>query len=266
MEISVLGSFTVHIDGVNATPTAVKQAKLLALLVMHRGRTISVKEGIQELWDADAPRSAGAAIHTYIRKLRELIASAQPGLDPKKIICTRPGGYLLNLDAGSVDCEEFERLADRGHRAVAMGDDTLAASRFRQALALWRGPALADLPTGPLLVIRQMELEERRRSALDRCISAELRLGRHFELLGELVAHAAGDRTHEALHAQLMLALYRAGRRVQALEVYRELRAELAGRLGLEPSPRVQALQRAILSSDGSLHREVGERAQGRTA
>ncbi|MCN9244838.1 AfsR/SARP family transcriptional regulator [Streptomyces sp. RY43-2] len=266
MEISVLGSFMVRIDGANVTPTAVKQAKLLALLAMRRGRTLSVTEGIQELWAEDAPRSAGAAIHTYIRKLRELIASARPGLDPKQIITTRPGGYMLGLGAGAVDCEEFERLAERGHRAVASGDDTLAASRFRQALALWRGPALCDLPTGPLLMIKQKELDERRRSALDRCISAELRLGRHYELLGELVAHAAGDRTHEALHAQLMLALYRAGRRVQALEVYRELRTELAGRLGLEPSPSIQALHRAILSSDGSLHREVSEHAVGRTA
>ncbi|MFB6825425.1 BTAD domain-containing putative transcriptional regulator [Streptomyces virginiae] len=266
MDVSVLGSFDVRISGVNATPTALKPAKLLALLSMSRNQPVSVAESVEELWAGDAPRTAGSAIHTYVRHLRELIATAEPQLDPKSVIRTRPGGYLLDLSAGEVDSEEFGRLAERGHRAVSLGDDALASSRFRQALALWRGRALADLPAGPILAIRKKELEERRRSALDRCISAELRLGRHYELLGELVAHAADDRTHEPLHAQLMLALYRAGRRVQALEVYRELRHELSSRMGLEPSPRIQALHHAILASDRSLQREPGARRESRTA
>ncbi|MCX5142763.1 MULTISPECIES: AfsR/SARP family transcriptional regulator [unclassified Streptomyces] len=266
MDVFVLGSFDVRISGARITPTALKPAKLLALLSMSRGQHVSLAECVQELWAGDAPRTAGAAIHTYVRKLRELIATAIPGVDPKTVICTRPGGYLLNLAPGGIDLEEFVRLAERGHRAAALGDDALAAGRFRQSLALWRGPVLADLPAGPILAIRKKELEEYRKTALDRCISAELRMGRHYELLGELVALAADDRTHEPLHAQLMLALYRAGRRVQALEVYRELRHELSSRLGLEPSPRIQALHRAILASDCSLQRETGERTPSRTA
>jgi DNA-binding SARP family transcriptional activator len=266
MDISVLGSFSVRISGADAAPTAVKPAKLLALLALNRGRTVPVTDCVRELWTGDEPRTACAAIHTYIRKLREMIAAGSPDRDPKSVISTRPGGYVLNVVPGRIDSEEFGRLAERGHQAFAAGDDTLAANRFRGALALWRGPVLADLPIGPVLTIHKRGLEERRKSAFDRCIDAELRLGRHYELLGELVAHAADDRTHEQLHAQLMLALYRAGRRVQALEVYRELRHELSSRLGLEPSPRIQALHQAILRSDGALHRYAGAGRETQTA
>jgi DNA-binding SARP family transcriptional activator len=238
---------------VDITPRATKQAKLLALLALGQGRSVSPDECIEELWSGKPPRSANAAIHTYIRKLRHLISAAKPNVDPKSVIVTRFGGYQLASE--SIDAEEFERLADQGHRSASAGDCIHAADRFRKALALWRGPVLGGLPTGPLLAVRQRELEERRKAALDRCIALELTLGRHYELLGELIAYAADDRTHEQLHAQLMLALYRAGRRAQALEVYRDLRQELSNRLGLEPSPRVQALQRAILTSDGTLQR-----------
>ncbi|THA29731.1 AfsR/SARP family transcriptional regulator [Streptomyces sp. A1547] len=255
MDISVLGSLLVHIKGVDVTPTATKQAKLLALLALHRGRLVSLTECTEELWAGQAPRSASAAIHTYIGKLRALATTGAPATDPRVVIVTRPGGYQLNPELTQVDSDEFERLAERGHRAVAAGDDAAAATRFRQALALWRGPALADLATGPLLTIRARELEERRRAVLDRCINAELRLGRHYELLGELFTHAAGDPTHEQMHAHLMLALYRAGRRVEALEIYRDLRNELSGRFGLEPSPHIHALYRAVLNSDQSLRR-----------
>ncbi|MGI5337087.1 AfsR/SARP family transcriptional regulator [Streptomyces sp. CA-181903] len=233
-----------------------KQAKLLALLALRRGQTVSPAECAQELWADQAPRSAGAALHTYIRKLRELVAAGIPDIDPKTVIVTRPGGYTLNPLSVQIDAEAFERLAERGHRAMAGGDDAVAAARFRQALALWRGPALSDLPRGPLLTIHAKELEERRRTALDRCISAELRLGRHYELLGELVAYATADPTHERLHAQLMLALHRAGRRVEALQVYRDLRRELTSRLGIEPAPHIRDLYRAILSADRSLQSE----------
>ncbi|MGI5403138.1 AfsR/SARP family transcriptional regulator [Streptomyces sp. CA-135486] len=254
MKISVLGSFEVRIPAGDITPTAVKQAKLFALLALHRGKTVSNDEVITELWAGNAPRSAGATVHTYVRKLRDVIARSAPHTDPKKLLLTRPGGYMLDLETGAVDSERFELLAQQGYRAHESGKEAIASDRFREALALWRGPALADLGAGPLLEIRRLELEERRRSVLDRCIDAELKLGRHYELLGELVAYVAENRTHEQLHAQLMVALYRAGRRVQALEVYRELRREMAVRLGLEPSPRIQALHRAILAADKPLH------------
>jgi DNA-binding SARP family transcriptional activator len=266
MEISVLGPFEAHISGVRVTPTAAKQAKLLALLALARGRTVALDESIRELWPGSAPRTATAAIHTYISKLREGLAAARPGIDPKSVLTTRPGGYALAAANYRSDCQEFERLAERGHRAAAAGDDAAASAQFRRALGLWKGTALSDLEAGPLLQRRRAELEERRKAAYERCVAAELRLGQHYELLGELVAHASADRTDEQLHAHLMVALYRVGRRVQALQVYRALRQQLAQQLGLEPSPGVQALHRAILAADRSLHHDGGAPLERRTA
>jgi DNA-binding SARP family transcriptional activator len=263
VDISVLGPFDVRISGSPITPTAAKPAKLLALLAIEKGRTVALDDCIRELWPRRAPRTANAAIHTYISKLREAVAAAAPGLDPKSVIATRPGGYVLTPHNWSSDQEEFERLAERGHRAAASADDAAASTQFRRALALWTGTALSNVEAGPLLQRRRAELEERRKSAYERCVAAELRLGRHYELLGELVAQASADRTDEQLHAHLMLALYRVGRRVQALQVYRNLRHQLVNELGLEPSPVVQALQRAILTADRSLH-QVGDAGQVR--
>jgi DNA-binding SARP family transcriptional activator len=254
VDISILGPFDARISGRRLTPTAAKPAKLLALLAVEKGRTVALDDCIRELWPGRAPRTANAAIHTYISKLRETLTTAAPGTDPKTVLRTRPGGYVLTPHTWSSDQEEFERLTERGHRAAAAGDDVAASAQFRRALALWKGTALSNIEAGPLLELRRAELEERRKTAYERCVAAELRLGRHYELLGELVAQATADRTDEQLHAHLMLALYRAGRRVQALQVYRNLRHQLVKELGLEPSPGVQALQRAILSADRSLH------------
>ncbi|MFI8890043.1 AfsR/SARP family transcriptional regulator [Streptomyces paradoxus] len=254
MDISILGPFEAHISGRRLTPTAAKPAKLLALLAVEKGRTVALDDCIRELWPGHAPRTATAAIHTYVSKLRETLAVAAPGTDPKSVLRTRPGGYTLTPHSWSSDQEDFERLAERGHRAASAGDDAAASTQFRRSLALWKGAALSNIEAGPLLELRRTELEERRKVAYERCVAAELRLGRHYELLGELVAQAAVDRTNEQLHTHLMLALYRAGRRVQALQVYRDLRRQLVKELGLEPSPGVQALHRAILSADRSLH------------
>ncbi|MFI2200752.1 BTAD domain-containing putative transcriptional regulator [Streptomyces sp. NPDC020192] len=263
MNISILGPFDAHVAGRRITPTAAKPATLLALLVVERGRTIALDDCIRELWPDRVPRTANAAIHTYISKLRETLTAAAPGMDPKTVLRTRPGGYLLTPHTWSSDQEGFERLTERGHRAAAAGDDAAASVQFRRALALWKGTALSSIETGPLLQRCRVELEERRKAAYARCVAAELRLGLHYELLGELVAQAAADRTDEQLHANLMLALYRVGRRVQALQVYRNLRHQMVTELGLEPSPGVRALQRAILNADSSPHL-VGNTAQDR--
>ncbi|MER5579010.1 AfsR/SARP family transcriptional regulator [Streptomyces massasporeus] len=266
MDICILGPFDARISGRRLTPTAAKPAKLLALLAVEKGRTVALDECIRELWPGRVPRTANAAIHTYVSKLRETLTAAAPGTDPKSVLRTRPGGYTLTPHTWSSDQEEFGRLAERGHRAAAAGDDAAASAQFRRALALWKGTALSNVEAGPLLELRRTELEERRKSAYERCVAAELRLGRHYELLGELVAQTAVDRTNEQLHAHLMLALYRVGRRVQALQVYRNLRHQLVKELGLEPSPGIQALQRAILSADRSLHHAWTPEQDRRTA
>ncbi|MEU6213369.1 AfsR/SARP family transcriptional regulator [Streptomyces sp. NPDC047023] len=165
----------------------------------------------------------------------------------KDILVTLPGGYLLNSGGGTLDVREFDRLAGTGYRAMDAGDFPGAARLLREALALWSGPAFADVPGGVQLDMETRRLEETRLCALDQRIEADLRLGRHRELLAELTVLVTRYRTHENLHGQFMLALHRSGRRGEALDVYQRLRATLVRELGLEPSVALRRLQRSIL-------------------
>lgn len=260
MDIGVLGPCQVTQGGVSVVPSAVKPRKALGLLALRPNQTVSVSALIEELWEGHPPRSVQTTLQTYVLQIRNLIGKALDrnprddlALGGKSVLITQPGGYLLDTHGGAVDAVEFERLAAHGHRAMAAGDHATASSRFRQALALWRGPALVDVPQGPLLEIEVTRLEESRMSILTQRIEADLRLGRHHEILGELAGLAAQHPTHEGLHAQLMLALYRAGRRSGALETYHRLRTMLSRELGLDPSPTLQELQLAMLASDPGL-------------
>ncbi|MCE7006200.1 AfsR/SARP family transcriptional regulator [Kibdelosporangium philippinense] len=253
MEIAVLGPLTVKAGSGEVIPTAAKPRKLLAMLAIHADDVVPIVELNEELWGNDIPRSASTTLQTYILNLRTLIASAMgsSSAQAKQILSTRPGGYALNTT--SVDVRDFERLTEAGHRAHQAREYELAADHFRQALALWRGPALVDVQLGPLLEGEVQRLTEARLCALDRRIDADLRLGRHHELIGELTGLVAKHRTHEGLHAHLMVALYRSGRRAQAMTVYRKMRTSLIDELGLEPSPSLRRLQQAILKSDVAL-------------
>jgi DNA-binding SARP family transcriptional activator len=271
MEIGVLGPLKVHDLAGPVTPTAAKPRKLLAMLAVHADEVVPVAALYEELWGSNIPRSASTTLQTYILNLRTLIAAAHggPAADAKRILETRPGGYMLNTQdaetqpkapAGAVDVRRFEQLAAAGHRAHQARDYLAAADKFRSALALWRGPALVDIQLGPMLEVEVHRLTEARLCALDRRIDADLRLGRHHELVGELSALVARHRTHEGLHAHLMVALYRTGRRGQAMDVFRRLHTCLVDDLGLEPSPGLRRLQHAILKSDPALGESKLER------
>lgn len=259
MDISVLGPCRVSHLGESVVPTAVKPRKVLAMLALHCDQVVSVGALMEELWGEHPPRSATTTLQTYILQLRNLIQAALAARpdgvaeSPKEILVTEGGGYLLDTQGGIVDVHEFERLSASGHRAMDAGDCAAASRRFREALALWKGPALVDVQTGPLLDVEVRHLEESRLSVLGQRMEAELRLGRHHEILGELAGLCAEHPLHESLQAQHMLALCRAGRRGSALEVYRRLRARTRADLGLEPSPAVRRLQQAILTSDPSV-------------
>lgn len=162
---------------------------------------------------------------------------------------TMPSGYLLASGGGLSDVRTFERLAGIGYRAMDAGDFPGAARQLREALELWSGTAFADVQAGEQLEMEIKRLEENRLCALDQRIEADLRLGRHRELLAELTVLVNRYRTHESLHGQFMLALYRSGRRGEALEVYQRMRATLVRDLGLEPSAGLQRLQRSILTA-----------------
>ncbi|MET9778711.1 AfsR/SARP family transcriptional regulator [Streptomyces sp. NPDC006367] len=262
MDIGVLGPFTTTQSGVPMQLTAVKPRKAFALLALHADQLVSVGSLIEELWGERPPRSVQTTLQTYILQLRYLIGDAlgAAGLGDqgaKSVLVTEPGGYRLDSQGGLIDAQEFDALAAAGYRAREQGDWFAASDYFSRALGLWRGPALADVQCGTLLEAEATRLDESRMSVLHGRIEADLRLGRHHELIGELSGLASRYPLHERLHEQLMLALYRAGRRSDALGVYRRLRAALNQGLGLDPSAGIEDLHRAVLDSSPSLDVEL---------
>ncbi|MFE2528300.1 BTAD domain-containing putative transcriptional regulator [Streptomyces sp. NPDC059382] len=251
MDIDVLGALDVRENGISITPTAPKPRQVLALLALHADQVVPVSALIEELWGGLPPRSARTTLQTYVLQLRALIATALEGSDtsrsPKDVLVTLPGGYLLSGGGGRSDVREFERLSGLGYRAMDVGDHPGGARLLREALGLWSGPAFADVQGGVQLDMEIRRLEETRLCALDQRIEADLRLGRHRELLAELTVLVSRYRTHENLHGQFMLALHRSGRRGEALSVYQRLRTTLVRDLGLEPSGALRRLQRSIL-------------------
>ncbi|MFD5632499.1 BTAD domain-containing putative transcriptional regulator [Streptomyces sp. NPDC127072] len=277
MQIDVLGILDVRENGVCIAPSAPKPRQVLALLALHADQVVPVSALIDELWAGRPPRSGRTTLQTYVLQLRDLItlaleqdtppapapvSAAVPGAAPavsaaapagrrsaKDVLVTAPGGYMLVSGGGSSDVREFDRLAGMGYRALDAGDVKDAARLLREALALWGGAAFADVQAGARLQMEAMRLEESRLCALDQRIEADLRLGRHRELLAELTVLTSRYRTHENLHAQFMLALHRSGRRGEALDAYHRLRTTLVRDLGLEPSARLRRLQQSILTA-----------------
>ncbi|WP_225840509.1 AfsR/SARP family transcriptional regulator [Streptomyces sp. NK08204] len=252
MDIEVMGALSVRENGVSIVPTAPKPRQVLALLALHADQVVPVTALVEELWGSKPPRSSRTTLQTYVRQLRELIDEAlsrggNERCTPKDILATVPGGYRLETRNGTVDFREFERRAGAGYRAMDAEDYSGAARRLADALSLWTGPALTDVQAGMRIDMEARRLEEARLCALDQRIEADLRLGRHRELLPELTVLVNQYRMHESLHGQFMLALHRSGRRGEALDVYQRLRNTLVSELGLEPSAALSRLQRSIL-------------------
>ncbi|WP_328870165.1 AfsR/SARP family transcriptional regulator [Streptomyces sp. NBC_00287] len=256
MEIAVLGPLAAQLGEKSVVPSAAKPRQVLALLALDSGRKVSVAALAEELWGDRPPRSSAATLHTYVKQLRHLIAAALgpaavPG--PREILSRQYNGYVLDAPPDGTDAVRFERLARQGRSVLEGGDAATASDLLERALGLWRGPALADVTPGPLLEAEVLRLEELRRTALEDRITADLRLGRHDLLLGELTGLTARFPLHERLHGQLMVALCRSGRTWQALEVYGRLRTACVERLGLEPCPELRRLHQAVLTQDPSL-------------
>ncbi|MFJ5712871.1 BTAD domain-containing putative transcriptional regulator [Streptomyces sp. NPDC093105] len=260
MNIEVLGTLSVRENGIPVMPTAPKPRQVLALLALHAGQVVSVASLTEELWGDKPPRSARNTLQTYVLQLRELIAAAMgegaPEGAAKDVLVTLPGGYLLDSGDGRIDAREFEQLTGVGYRAMDAGDFQGASRRLKEALALWTGPAFADVHTGARLQMEARRLEETRLYALDQRIEADLRLGRHRELVAELTTLVDRYRTHENLHGQYMLALHRSGRRSEALQAYQRIRTTLVRELGLEPSIELRRMQSAILMSSPDTTRD----------
>jgi predicted ATPase/DNA-binding SARP family transcriptional activator len=217
-------------DGLPVALGGPRPRALLAQLLLHPGVVVPRERLIDGIWRDDPPASAPNALQVHIHALRSAL-----GVDR---IVTRPPGYLLRVEPDELDAERFDRL--------------VAAGELREALALWRGPALADVATEPLAQAAAAALEERRLTALEARIERDLDTGRHAALVGELEGLVASHPHRERLRAQRMTALYRAGRQADALAAYREARLAL-DELGLEPSPELRALERRILAHDPTL-------------
>jgi SARP family transcriptional regulator, regulator of embCAB operon len=252
-EINVLGALEVVIDGVSVVPTAGKPRQLLAMLAINVGRVVTTTALMEELWGDNTPRTASSTLQTYVMHIRKLIRAALPAGQEHEaltVLATRHTGYLLALEQDALDVARYDRLAAAGRAAGAAGDYVTAERLLREALALWRGPLLVDVSGGPQLEIEAMRLGESRLTDLTLRIDADLYLGRHHQLLGDLAALCARHPYMENFRAQYMLALYRCGRPGQALEVYHEMWATIRDQLGVDPSPRLRQLHQALLSGD----------------
>ena len=249
MHVRFLGEFEVTRHGVPLTPSAPKLRQVLALLAIHANRMVHIDQIIEELWEERPPYSATTTMQTYVYQLRKLL---------DKSLCdatlrTAQGGYQMCMPTGAIDADDFERLSTEGQNQLAAGQLETAATTLREALGLWSGRVLSGVSTGPLLQAEVVRLEELRKIAFGHRVEVDLQLGRHAELIGELTTLVAQQPTHEGFAAKLILGLYRAGRRSEALQQYQRARAALAKELGLEPSAELRKLQQAILSADPSL-------------
>jgi DNA-binding SARP family transcriptional activator len=255
MELRILGPLDVSVHGVNGTPSAPKLRTILALLLAHANEVVPVSSIGKELWDDEPPRSGLTTLQTYILHLRKLLASLTHCCAEdiaREVLATTTGGYTFRVGPAQLDLHQFQY-----HLTTASpdGPDRQAVHHLRAALALWRGPALVDVPAGRLLESKRRELEEWRLVALERLIETELRLGLYREVTARLAALTMENPLHEGLHRQYMLALHLGGRRAQALEVFHRLRQTLVTELGLEPAPHLQRLQQAILTGETDMQK-----------
>jgi DNA-binding SARP family transcriptional activator/streptogramin lyase len=240
MEFRILGPLEVEADGRIVKLGGSKQRGVLALLLLNANKAVSRDRLIDEVWGDEPPDTAATALQGHISQLRKTL-----GADA---IVTQAPGYLIRLADGELDLDRFEGAVARARAAAAPE----AADTLKEALALWRGPALADLDL-PFAHEERTSLEEQRLAALERRIDADLELGRNAELLSELERLVQQHPLREHLRGQLMLALYRSGRQADALDVYRSGRRALAEQLGLEPGEELRRLERGILEQDPAL-------------
>ena len=245
MDFRILGPLEAIDEAGPVELTGGKQKALLALLLLHADRVVPVDAIVDDLWGDEVPESAQKMVQIFVSQLRKQL--------PQGLIQTRAPGYRFDLDGHSLDLRSFERLHADGRTALAGGRAREAATIFRRALELWRGPALAEFEE-PFARLEESRLAEQHLTCLEECIDAELILGRHAELVAELDALVRRHPLRERLRGQLMLALYRCGRHAEALEGFQTFRRMLDDELGIDPPPRLKEA-RAAHSAAGRLAR-----------
>jgi DNA-binding SARP family transcriptional activator len=245
IEFRILGSLEVVDDDQPVALGGPRQRALLAALLLRRRQPVSSDRLIDELWGERAPATARKIVQGYVSSLRKELGDG--------LLVSRGHGYVLVVEPDQTDVDRFESLAADGQRALVHDDPGRAADLLREALALWRGPALAEFAYESFAQSEIERLEDSRLAALGDRIDAELALGRHEQLAPDLEALVREHPMRERFAGQLMLALYRSGRQADALETYRSARTRLVDELGLQPGRQLQELERGILAQDPAL-------------
>jgi predicted ATPase/DNA-binding SARP family transcriptional activator len=247
IDVKLLGPLEVSVSRQSVQFEGAKQRALFTVLAMRAPEPVAADELVEALWGDEPPTGAGQALQKQVSRLRRRLGGGSA-------IRHRPAGYALEIDPEAVDTHRFEALLQRARAELAQGDPVRAAGDLRDALALWRGSALADHRAEEFAVRDIGRLEELRVEAIEERLEAELASGRDADLIGEIQALVAEHPLRERLRAHLMLALYRAGRQAEALETMREGRRLLVDELGIEPGPDLRRLERMILAHDPELN------------
>jgi len=245
VEFRILGPLEVWRDGRPVQIGGAKERALLAFLLLHAGEAVSVDRLIDELWGDSPPATARKSVQVRVAGLRRALGG--------DVLLTRGDGYLVRLEPNQLDLLRFEQLLSEGRDALAVGNPSAAVTKLDEALALWRGPALADFTYESFAQPAIARLDDLRVHARELRVDAELDLGQHARVIRQLEDLVAARPFRERPRGQLMLALYRDGRQAEALDVFRRTREEFVAELGIEPGPTLQQLQQAILRQDPSL-------------
>jgi DNA-binding SARP family transcriptional activator/Tfp pilus assembly protein PilF len=248
LEFRLLGTVEVWRDGAPVPVAAARQRDVLAALLLHANRVVTSSRLIELVWGDDPPATALNTLHTLVRRLRRLLAEVPSAA--QRVLQTRPPGYRIEVAPDRLDLSRFEDLLRRGREALTRGETGRAARLLGDAVALWRGPALADVTAERLLRVEQPRLQEQYLQAVEQRIEAELQQGRHVEVVGELRGLVSEHPLRERLYGQLMTALFRCGQQGEALDAYQRLRRLLDDELGVEPEPALQQLHQALLRGD----------------
>lgn len=247
MRFHLLGALEVLDDDLPVPLGGVKQRAALGFLLLHANRVVATSKLLQALWSRDVPPTARKMLQNAVSGLRGVLTPHGSSTEGSALLLTHAPGYLLRVDPDSLDLSRFQQLTEQGRSELSTGNWPAAAKVLRKALSLWRGPVLADLAETGINWPELTAIKDWRLATQEDCFEAELACGRHYEIIGELESLIEVEPYRERLNGQLMLALYRCGRQVDALSVYRRTRAALVEELGLEPGRELQELERAIL-------------------
>jgi predicted ATPase/DNA-binding SARP family transcriptional activator/tetratricopeptide (TPR) repeat protein len=253
MDFRILGPLEVWEGDRRLALGGPKHRALLAILLLDANRVVSTDRLIELLWGEEPPETVSNTLQVCVSQLRKILEPGHVRGTPYQVLLSQEPGYLIHVGPEQLDLRGFDKLREEASQASGDGRPDTAAALLREAIAVWRGPPLADLATEPYVIGEAKRLKEMLLRAVEDRIEADLALGRHGELVGELEAIVDEHPLRERFRAQLMLALYRSGRQAEASELFHKTRAVLVEELGMEPGTELQKLLKAILNQDPSL-------------